>query len=461
MFFNRRGQRLRIFHSLVIGLSFVGISAMGAYQQVAEKKLFNGDTLKEFKFDNGLKLLFIPRTRAEVLTYQVWFDVGSVDEKLDPKLKKTGLAHLFEHMMFRGSEKYPDGKFEELTARMGADQQNASTYFYRTNYYQNVPSSKLETIMELEADRMRYLKLTSDLLEKEKGAVVGEYRRHRDTPTSMAFDELLALAYEVSPFRYTILGTEEEIKGFTLEEAQYFYKTFYAPNNATIIVAGNADEKTLLNLVEKYYGTMPSQKVPKAALPEEPVQKKERIVSTEHAQATSEVLVVAYKVPPVEHADNIPLNLLGAHLSSGMEARLRKLLVDKGIAVRASASVMNRPDLFEFFVLLTEKQNAEKALKIIDQEVGALQKKAISKDSFERAKNQELLSLYNSVTDNTSLANMLGEYLMLSGDYMKWNDIVEGYKKLSPTDLQRVAKKYLVKSQRSVVIMRPAAKGKS
>ena len=393
---------MRILSTLVIGLSFVGISAMGAYQQVADKKLFNGDNLKEFKFDNGLKLLFIPRTRAEVLTYQVWFDVGSVDEKLDPKLKKTGLAHLFEHMMFRGSEKYPDGKFEELTARMGADQQNASTYFYRTNYYQNVPSSKLETIMELEADRMRYLKLTSDLLEKEKGAVVGEYRRHRDTPTSMAFDELLALAYEVSPFRYTILGTEEEIKGFTLEEAQYFYKTFYAPNNATIIVVGNADEKTLLALVEKYYGTMPSQKIPKATLPEEPVQKKERLVAAEHPQATSEVLVVAYKVPPVEHADNIPLNLLGAHLSSGMESRLRKLLVDKGIAVRASASVMNRPDLFEFFVLLTEKQQAEKALKVIDQEIAALQKKAITKDSFERAKNQELLSLYNSVTDNTS-----------------------------------------------------------
>jgi predicted Zn-dependent peptidase len=316
--------------------------------------------------------------------------------------------------------------------------------------------------MALEADRMRYLKLTSDLLEKEKGAVVGEYRRHRDNPPGMAFDELLPLAFEKSPFRYTVLGTEEEIKGFTLEEAQYFYKTFYAPNNATLIIVGKADEQNLLKLVDKYYGDMPSQKVPKMPLPEEPAQTKERRVEKTHPQATSEILLVAYKAPAVDHPDNIPLNLLSTHLSTGMESRLRKILVDKGIAVRASASVMNKPDLFEFFVLLSEKQKAEKALKIIDAEVESLRTKLMSKESFERAKNQELLSLYQSVTDNTSLANLLGEYQMLSGDYMKWNEIIEGYKKIKPAEVQKAAKKYLNKTQRSVVVIRPGApKGKT
>lgn len=437
-----------------------GMSAMAAYEKVAEKTLFNGEQVKEFKFDNGLRLLFVPRHQAKVLSYQVWFDVGSVDEKMDPKLKKTGLAHLFEHMMFRGSEKFPDGKFDELTSRMGADRQNATTFFYRTNYFENVPSNKLEAIMELEADRMSHLKLTKDLLEKEKGAVVGEYNRHRDTPSGMAFDELLSLAFEVSPFRYTVLGTEEEIKGFTLEEAQYFYKTFYAPNNATLIIIGDAEEGQLLKLVQKYYGGMKSQQIPKATLPEEPAQKKERRIVKKHPQATSEIVLVAYKVPSIENPDNIPLNLIGAHLSSGMEARLRKALVDKGIAVRAYATVANRPDFFEFYIQLAEKQTSEKAITVIDAEISALQKKAISKDAFERALNQELLSLYNSVSDNSSLANLMGEYLMLSGDYLKWEEIVQGYKKLTPADLQRVAKKYFVKSQRSIVIIRPDGKGK-
>lgn len=446
--------------SITIIFLTMGMSAMAAYEKVAEKTLFNGEKVKEFKFDNGLRLLFVPRHQAKVLSYQVWFDVGSVDEKMDPKLKKTGLAHLFEHMMFRGSEKFPDGKFDELTSRMGADRQNATTFFYRTNYFENVPSNKLEAIMELEADRMSNLKLTHDLLEKEKGAVVGEYNRHRDTPSGMAFDELLGLAFEVSPFKYTVLGTEEEIKGFTLEEAQYFYKTFYAPNNATLIIIGDADEGQLLKLVQKYYGDMKSQKIPKATLPEEPAQKKERRIEKKHPQATSEIVIVAYKVPSIENPDSIPLNLIGAHLSSGMESRLRKALVDKGIAVRAYATVANRPDFFEFYIQLAENQTAEKAIKAVDAEIAALQKKAITKDAFERALNQELLSLYNSVTDNSSLANLMGEYLMLSGDYLKWEEIVQGYKKLTPADLQRVAKKYFLKTQRSIVIIRPQGKGK-
>jgi len=445
---------------LGIFLLTLGTTSMAAYTKVAEKTLFNGDKVLEYKWDNGLRLLFVPRHQAKVLSYQIWFDVGSLDEKMDPKLQKTGLAHLFEHMMFRGSEKFPDGKFDELTSRMGADRQNASTYFYRTNYFENVPAAKLEAIMELESDRMRNLKLTTDLLEKEKGAVVGELARHKDNPPGMAFDEMLQLAYDVSPFRYTVLGTEAEIKGFSLDEAQYFYKTFYAPNNATLIIVGDAAEKELLKLVDKYYGDMKPQKISKVTIPEEPEQKKEKRLEKTHPQATSEILLVGYKVPSIEHADNIPLNLLGTHLSSGMESRLHKILVDKGVAVRAFGTVTNRPDFFEFFVLLAEKQSAEKALKIIDGEITALQKKAISKDSFERALNQELLSMYSSVTDNGSLANLMGEYLMLSGDYLKWDAIAQGYKKLTPADLQRVAKKYFVKKQRSVVIIRPQGKGK-
>lgn len=451
------GKKALVALCLIIGSS---LSWGAPYERVGEKKLFNGEVVKEFKFQNGLKVLLVSRHQAPVLTYQVWFDVGSLNEKMDQKLKKTGLAHLFEHMMFRGTKKYPDGKFDELTSRMGSDKQNATTYYYRTNYFESVPSYQLEKIMELESDRMANLHLDGELLEKEKGAVVGELRRALDNPSRLAWDELMRLVFNEAPYRYTVIGTEEEIKGFTLEEAEYFYRTFYAPNNCTLIVVGDVKEETLLPLVEKFYGSMKPQEIPKLTFTEEPLQTKERKWEGKHPQATSEILLVGYRIPPVSDSEMVPLSLISSHLSNGMESRLRKALVDTGIAVGANAGVSHRPDLFEFSVSLAEKHSAEEALKIIDREIALLNQSKVSKADFERALNQELLSVYDSIGNNNSLANLMGEYLMISGNYLRGLEILEGYKKLNSSDLQKTAKKYFKKENRSVVIVRPLKKGK-
>jgi predicted Zn-dependent peptidase len=445
---------------VLLGLVLSCSSWAANYEKVAEKKLFNGETVKEFKFQNGLKVLLVSRHQAPVLTYQVWFDVGSLNEKMDQKLNRTGLAHLFEHMMFRGTKKYPDGKFDELTSRLGSDKQNATTYYYRTNYFESVPAYQLEKIMELESDRMANLILDGELLEKEKGAVVGEFRRAMDNPNRLAWDELMRLVYTESPFRFTVLGTEEEIKGFSLEDAQYFYKTFYAPNNCTIIVVGDAKEENLLPMVDKYYGSMKPQEIPKLTLKDEAPQTKERKWEGKHAQATSEILLMAYRIPLVTDPEIIPLSLISSHLSNGMESRLRKALVDTGIAVGASAGISNRPDLFEVSVSLSEKHSAEEAIRIIDREVALLHQSKISKSDFERALNQELLSVYGSIGNNNALANLFGEYLMISGNYLRGLEVLEGYKKLDSGDLQKIAKKYFKKENRSIVIVRPSKKGK-
>lgn len=430
------------------------------YEKVTSHKLFNGDTLQEFKLRNGFRVLLVPRHQAEVLTYQVWFDVGSLDEKMDPKLKKTGLAHLFEHMMFRGSAKYPDGVFDQITSRLGAEKQNATTYFYRTNYYESVPSPKLERIIELEADRMEFLKLDPGLIEKEKGAVVGELRRANDSPRRLAWDELMRTAYEVAPFRYTVLGTEEEIKGFTLDEAQYFYKTFYAPNNGTLIVVGDTTEQKLMPLVVKYYGHMKPQDVPKLNMPVEPPQKKERKVTVSHKQATSEILMVGYHIPPVDAPETAPLGLLGTYLSRGREALLRKVLVDKGIAVSAFAGSSAKPDLFEFVIDLAEGHSAAEALKILDREIKKIQTKPMAKADLERAINQERLKLYSEISDNSELANSLGEFLMVSGNYMLGFEIIASFEKTKAKDIQKVAAQYLVPTNRSVIVVTPEKKPK-
>ena len=431
------------------------------YSEVTKTILINGDQLSEYKLENGMRVLVVPRHQAKVLTYQIWFRVGSVQEKLDPKLKKTGLAHLFEHMMFRGTEKYPDGKFDELSARLGTDRQNATTYYYRTNYYESIPSRQLESLMELESDRMSSLRLTKDLFEKEKGAVVGEYRRHMDSPPSVAIEEVIRQAYGEAEYRYTVLGTEEEIKGFSLEEAQYFYKTFYSPNNATLIVIGDTTEQILMPLVVKYYGPMKPQQIPSVPLTAEPRQAKERRIQMTHPQASSDVLVVAYHIPSVNAPEAVALSLLSTHLSVGMESRLRKVLVDKGIAVNASASASAQPDLFKFFVSLAEGKSAESALRIIDREVESLRTMQIPRAAFDRALNQELLTLYGDISDNSELGNWLGEYLMLSDNYLRGFEIIEGYKKITPKDIQKAVKESFRKENRSVVILRPQKQGAS
>ncbi len=441
---------------LLVGCTSLSFSK--SFEKVKEITLPSSDKLTEYKFENGLQVLLIPRHQANVLTYQTWFRVGSLHEKLDPKLKKTGLAHLFEHMMFRGTPKNPDGKFDSLSARMGADKQNATTYFYRTNYFESVPARKLEDIMELESDRMQNLNLVASLLEKEKGAVVGERRRHDDNPMSLAWDNLLELVYETAPYRYTVLGSEAEIKGFTVEEAQYYYKTFYAPNNCTLIVIGDFENDKIMKMIEKYYGSMKSQVIPNVKMPEEAEQKKERFREISHPQATSELLLLSYPIPTVNDADIVPLNLLSTHLSNGMESRMRKAIVDKGIAVSASAELSSSPDLFEMSASLTEKHKAQDALNLMEKEIELVKSTKISNVQFQRALNQELLSLYSNIADNQSLGSMLGEYLMLSGNYMRGFEIIEQYKKINAGDLQRVAKKYLNKNKRSVVIVHPAKK---
>jgi predicted Zn-dependent peptidase len=448
-------MQLFLLYSLGMGRSWAG----GGYEKVTEHQLFNGDKIQEFKLPNGFRVLLVPRHQAKVLTYQVWFNVGSIDEKMDQKLKKTGLAHLFEHMMFRGSEKYPDGQFDFMTAKIGSDHQNATTYYYRTNYYESVPSVQLETLMELESDRMENLKLNSELIEKEKGAVVGELRKLNDSPRRLARDEVLSLAYEKLPYRWTVIGTEEEIKGFTLEEAQYFYKTFYAPNNATLIVIGDATEQTLMPLVVKYYGAMKPQTLPKRTLPKEPVQAKLRKKVVTHKQATSEILQMAYKISGVDSTDIPALSMISTHLSQGMEARLRKSLVDTGLAVGAMGDVSSQPDLFEIVALLAEGKKASQALKVIEKEVDMLTKKPLSQEDFERAQNQELLSLYSGMGDNSSMGTWLGEYLVLSGNYLRGIEIIDAIKKLKVSDIQKVAKKYFNPKNLTVVEVHPERKG--
>lgn len=180
-----------------------------------------------------------------------------------------------------------------------------------------------------------------------------------------------------------------------------------------------------------------------------------------HAQATSEILLVAYPAPPIGSPDQSVGALVETHLGAGMEGRLRKSLVDRGVAVHASASSASKPDIFEFYVQMAEGHHAEEALSVVDREIQTLKSSKLPANALERSLNQNLLSLYSEISDNAQFGNFLGESLMLSGNYMRGFEIIEGVKKVSLLDIQRFAKEYLIKERRSVVILRPEKKGKA
>ena len=169
--------------------------------------------------------------------------------------------------MFRGTPRHPDGQFDEILTRNGVQDENATTWLDRTNYYQSLPTSKLELVLQLESDRMANLKIEQGLLETEKSAVLGEYRMGLDDPTMMAYEHLYATAFEIHPYRYTTIGTEAEISGFSVETANYFYRKYYSPNNATLILSGDVDPETASALVEKYYGGYASQEIDRVTAP--------------------------------------------------------------------------------------------------------------------------------------------------------------------------------------------------
>lgn len=421
----------------------------------------NGLPLTQYTLANGLNLYVVENRAAPVFTYETWFKVGSKDEKLDPALKATGLAHLFEHMMFRGTEKFPDGQFDEVLARSGADDENATTWLDRTNYYQSLPNNKLELVIELESDRMVNLALDSKLLETEKGAVLGEYRMGLDDPDIVSYDKLYEAAYKVHPYRYTTIGSEEEIKSFTVEMANYFYRKYYAPNNATVVVVGDVDPTQVHELVQKYYAAIPSHPIEFREAPQEPEQKEPRSSEFHHAQLSQVRVLFGYSTVPVSDPDFAPLWLILSAMTYGQGAILEEEWVNSGVAINSYGDLnqFKDPGLFILMADLQSDHESEEGIRkledILNQVIKNLSTPEYAQEILERARNQLLLSIYQQCEDNASLASLMGEYIASTGDPMFAFELLKRVERATAQDLVRVSKKYFQPHRRTRVIGYP------
>ncbi|MGE0615258.1 MAG: M16 family metallopeptidase [Bacteriovoracia bacterium] len=427
---------------------------------VKQLTLPNGLPMSHYQLENGLKVYVVENHAAPVFTYQAWVDVGSGDEKLDEKLNATGLAHLFEHMMFRGTPKYPDGEFDDVLTRNGVHDENATTWFDRTNYYESMPADKLDLVMELEADRLVNLVVDEDLLTTEKGAVVGELRMGLDDPDTVGHDALYAAAFTAHPYRYSTIGTEPEVTGFTVEQSNYFYKKYYQPQNVTLLLVGDLDPEKVAASARKFYGDIKSEPVKKPIRPSEPAQAAERKATIEHAQLIERKVFLGYHTPAAAHADIPALWVAEAMLTTGQGSLLQQAWVNDGIASQMSGTL----DLFRDPGLLTlgaDLQSGKTAAHLAASLEAVLVK--IQDKSFPlsaqvtRARNQLLLAIYEQWDENAALANFMGEFIATSGDPVKAFDLAAAVSRVTPAEVVRVVGQYLVPTNRTVIEMTPKA----
>lgn len=409
--------------------------------------------VQHFQLENGLQIALVEDSSTPIFTYQTWFRVGSADEVPG----KQGLAHLFEHMMFRKTKKREMGEWERQVNLHGGTSINAYTSRDQTVYFFTFPNDKLSLAADLESDRMQNLLIEKEMFETEKGAVLTERNRGLDSPGRYLWEELYKLAYQQHPYQYTIIGEEETIKNFTVEEAVKFYETFYSPNNALIIVAGDVKAEIVVREIEKWYGNIGRQNIRPSIRRKETVQTENRLRSLSHKRAQQKMLAASWHVPGFEHDDYIPLSLLSRILSAGKSSLLQERLVNKAKASSLYVDVFGGKECgtFEFFAQLTQESSFEEIQNIARAEFLRCAEAQVTEEQLTVAKNGLLKDYYQSVASPASLARILGDSFIFTDDLGFTLRQLPKFEKISVKDIAAAAQKYLIDSFSTTILLSP------
>lgn len=405
--------------------------------------------------DNGLQVLVLVDRAAPVVAYQTWFKVGSRHERPG----KTGIAHLFEHLMFGGTAKVPHGELDRRLEEVGADS-NAATFLDWTYYLVNLPAEALELVVELEADRMHNLVLHAERLESEREVVLNERRQTVDNDLEGTMVELLfSNAFTEHPYRFPIIGFADDIAGLSLEDCRSFYATYYAPNNACLVVVGDVDAPRLLGEVERRYGTIASAPIPREAVIHEPPQRAERRVRTEKPTASSKLLV-GYPAPALSDADHAPISLMNEILFGGRASRVhRRLVSDLEVASQVSGVVGGCRDRSLYDMALTAYEGIEgtRVLEALDEVLDGVVAEPPTVGELERARAKVELSTLQMLETASGKAEQIGFSESVLGDPAAIFARLEAYARVTTDDLWRVSQQYLRRDARTLVEVAPLA----
>jgi len=420
-----------------------------------ETKPFFGDLEVErwVLTSNDLKVLLVSDKSAETVSYHTYFNVGSSDEVQG----KTGLAHLFEHMMFKRTDKYDDTHFSRALEEAGAPDLNAWTWLDMTAYHVSLPAEKLGLVIALEATRMNGLVVDKEQLDAEREVVLNERRYRVDNDPEGAMNERLwALAFEKSRYHWPTIGWEKDIEGYSVEDCTNFYRDWYAPNNATVVVVGDIDRDQVLSLLEKSYKEIPASQVERLAHGDEPEQTEERRLDME-LDLQTEMLQMGYKTPSLSHPDYAALAVLDGVLTAGNSSRLERRLVDTGWATSAGAWLpsFQHDSLYEFNVTMRSGKAADAALAVIRAELADLRDNPVTTEELERVRNQLLVMLHGGLLSNSGRAGFIGFNEVAAGSWEAGLERIEAIGKVTAEDVQRVARDWFVDVHSSVVVGRP------
>jgi zinc protease len=412
-----------------------------------------------FRLTNGLKVILVRDPSAPVFAYQTWFAVGSRHEREGI----TGIAHLFEHLMFNQTANHPPGELDRLIESAGGDT-NAATWVDWTYYRNNLPKAELKLAVELEADRMASLTLGETQVESEREVVANERRfRVEDDVDGFLNEELYKAAFTTHPYHWPTIGWMRDIEAISIDDCRTFYRTFYAPNNATVVLVGDVDEDAALALIDGHYGKIPASEIPPDRAAAEPPQTAERRHSWPKA-VTADKLRIGYKAPPIGHPDYAILEVASELLFGGNSSRLYcRLVVDSEIAAstHASTAPFRDPGLYEISVGLQRGHGAAEAEAIVYEELHNLATQPLAPHELDTAKTRLLTHFWRELRPSAGKAEALGHYETTVGDYQKLFAVADGYSQVTAADLARVVSTYFEPERRTVVIATPQKQARS
>ncbi|MFQ5802916.1 MAG: M16 family metallopeptidase [Candidatus Methylomirabilales bacterium] len=404
--------------------------------------------------DNGLKVLLLEEHKAPVVTFHIWYRVGSRNEQIG----RTGLAHLVEHMMFKGTERIGSQEFSRRVRRNGG-RDNAFTSQDYTGYFVTIAADRIQLPLELEPDRMVNLRLDPAEVKRERSVVMEERRlRTEDDPSSALWEEVQAAAFKAYPYGHPVIGWMEDLRQLTRTDVQNFYKTYYVPNNAVVVVVGDFDRTQLLPRIQEAFGSISRAPDPPPVRSDEPPQKGERRIMLTRPDARLPSLVAGYHVPNLKDPDGYALDVIEVILAGGKSARLyRNLVYEKQLALGAGAyyaRVSAAPDLFNLYASPLPGKSVEELEQALFDEIEQLKTELVSARELQKAKNQIEASFVFSQDSIFSLARQLASYEMVAG-WRYWEAYLPGIRAVTREDVQRVAQKYFTRQKRTVGVLIP------
>jgi zinc protease len=412
----------------------------------------------EHRLDNGLRVIVKEDRRAPTAAHMVWYRAGSMDETNGT----TGVAHLLEHMMFKGTPTLGAGEFSRLVAAAGG-RDNAFTSRDYTAYFQQVPKQKLEQMMQLEADRMRHLTLDPEAFAQEIKVVMEERRlRTDDQPQARLSEQMHAVAFQAHPYRVPVIGWMSDLENMTVQDARDWYERWYAPNNAHVVVVGDVDHRDVFRLAERYYGRLASHPVPVRKPQEEPEQAGIRRVTVK-APADLPAVLMAYKVPVIRDVDNdvdpYALDMLSAILDGHDAARFSKHLVrEQRLAVSASAgyaAVTRGPGLFYVQGSPSAGRSRAELEAGFRAEIARIVESGVSEEELARARAQLIASQVYKLDSMFAQAMEIGQLEAVGIPHAAGKRMIEKLQAVTAASVQAVAARYLVDERLTVAELDP------